>query len=413
MTKDTSDDRSPMAIAIEWSSRLIAIGLEMALPAAGGYWLDLRIGTSPVFVILGAMLGFAAGMFHLLQIARQQGRSRTIMAKNVMHRRIGPWLPASIAAKEPAVSRRLFGGRRALAAAVILPLGWVISGNRTGIFGRRGGGRSLPAGGLDRLGSERAAPQAATCAGLGSRGHDGSHGNPSGGRIGRIFSWRPPSRRGLSILPCCVLPGNACGRDHSLSAWSARAMRRTSARSRKMPSCESWISKKLPITFAITNDFHFPWGHVASSECVRLPVDQVHGPGTGRGRADAPGFHLAGQADSRTAVRPRGCSGTSSKFCWCSFATRSPGRRSASTTRTSSCRSSGTCSSSSCFAICWASCPGPVRRRVAVGHGRLGRDHVLRGGGDGRAEFGVGGYLKSLVPAYGIAAGHRRSSWSR
>jgi F0F1-type ATP synthase assembly protein I len=73
MAKDNSDDRPPMAVAMEWSTRLMAIGLEMALPAGGGYWLDLRIGTSPVFVILGATLGFAVGMFQLLQIARQQG----------------------------------------------------------------------------------------------------------------------------------------------------------------------------------------------------------------------------------------------------------------------------------------------------------------------------------------------------
>ena len=61
-------------MAIEWSSRLTVIGLEMALPAAGGYWLDRRFGTAPVFVILGAILGFAAGMFHLLQIAKEQGK---------------------------------------------------------------------------------------------------------------------------------------------------------------------------------------------------------------------------------------------------------------------------------------------------------------------------------------------------
>ena len=72
MTEDNSDDRPPMALAIEWSTRLMVIGLEMALPAAGGHWLDLRAGTAPIFVILGAMLGFAAGMFHLLQIARQK-----------------------------------------------------------------------------------------------------------------------------------------------------------------------------------------------------------------------------------------------------------------------------------------------------------------------------------------------------
>ena len=37
MLKDTSDDRSPMTIAIEWSTRLMTIGSEMALPAAGGF----------------------------------------------------------------------------------------------------------------------------------------------------------------------------------------------------------------------------------------------------------------------------------------------------------------------------------------------------------------------------------------
>ncbi len=73
MKEDTRDDRPPLALAIEWSSRLMVIALEMALPAAGGYWLDSRLGISPVFVIVGAILGFAAGMFHLLQIARQQG----------------------------------------------------------------------------------------------------------------------------------------------------------------------------------------------------------------------------------------------------------------------------------------------------------------------------------------------------
>ena len=60
-----------MTIAIEWSTRLMTIGLEMALPAAGGYWLDLRVGTLPTFVILGAILGFVTGILHLLRIARQ------------------------------------------------------------------------------------------------------------------------------------------------------------------------------------------------------------------------------------------------------------------------------------------------------------------------------------------------------
>jgi F0F1-type ATP synthase assembly protein I len=72
MTDYKPDERLPIAIAMEWSARLMTIGLEMALPAGGGYWLDLQLGTRPVFLILGAMLGFAVGMFHLMQIARQK-----------------------------------------------------------------------------------------------------------------------------------------------------------------------------------------------------------------------------------------------------------------------------------------------------------------------------------------------------
>ena len=45
MKQDTPDDRSPIAQAIEWSTRLMVIGLEMALPAGGGYWLDQLDGT--------------------------------------------------------------------------------------------------------------------------------------------------------------------------------------------------------------------------------------------------------------------------------------------------------------------------------------------------------------------------------
>ncbi len=48
---------------MEWSSRLTAIGLEMALPALGGYGLGRWLGTLPVFLILGVVLGFSLGMF--------------------------------------------------------------------------------------------------------------------------------------------------------------------------------------------------------------------------------------------------------------------------------------------------------------------------------------------------------------
>ena len=69
--------RPPLVLAIEWVQQITTISLEMALPAAFGYWLDRRWGTDPWLVSVGAVLGFAVAMRHLLQLAkRSQERER-------------------------------------------------------------------------------------------------------------------------------------------------------------------------------------------------------------------------------------------------------------------------------------------------------------------------------------------------
>ncbi|MBN2024245.1 MAG: AtpZ/AtpI family protein [Pirellulales bacterium] len=50
---------------------MTTISAEMALPGLGGYWLDRQLGTSMVFLILGVLLGLAAGMWHLLRLASE------------------------------------------------------------------------------------------------------------------------------------------------------------------------------------------------------------------------------------------------------------------------------------------------------------------------------------------------------
>lgn len=62
--------RSPLSVGIAWSTRLTALGLEFCLPALGGYYLDRRWGTEPLLTLLGTVLGFAAGMIHLLRMTR-------------------------------------------------------------------------------------------------------------------------------------------------------------------------------------------------------------------------------------------------------------------------------------------------------------------------------------------------------
>lgn len=46
------------------------IGLEMVLPGAGGYGLDRWLGTLPLFLILGVLLGCVIGMLSLLHLAK-------------------------------------------------------------------------------------------------------------------------------------------------------------------------------------------------------------------------------------------------------------------------------------------------------------------------------------------------------
>jgi ATP synthase protein I len=65
-----SDDRSPMALAMEWVTRITTIALEMAVPTAIGYWIDQHLGTKILFLILAALFGFTAGMWHLLKLAK-------------------------------------------------------------------------------------------------------------------------------------------------------------------------------------------------------------------------------------------------------------------------------------------------------------------------------------------------------
>ena len=57
-----------MARAYGWTARLTTISLEMALPALGGFWLDQKLGTKCLFVILGAVLGFTVGFWQLLKL---------------------------------------------------------------------------------------------------------------------------------------------------------------------------------------------------------------------------------------------------------------------------------------------------------------------------------------------------------
>ncbi len=64
------DNRAPWAVAWGWASLAISVALEMVLPGLLGYWIDRRLRTVMVFLVLGLALGMTAGLMHLIRIAK-------------------------------------------------------------------------------------------------------------------------------------------------------------------------------------------------------------------------------------------------------------------------------------------------------------------------------------------------------
>ena len=67
---DKSGDALALGTRRRVDPRLTSIALEMALPALGGFWLDRWLGTRGLFLIVGALLGIAVGMLHLLRLSK-------------------------------------------------------------------------------------------------------------------------------------------------------------------------------------------------------------------------------------------------------------------------------------------------------------------------------------------------------
>lgn len=77
-SKDDSEDGGPPAKdgssvdPHELAGLGIGMGLAIALFALGGNWLDGRLGTRPLFVLLGVFLGFGGGFLSIY--SRLMGR---------------------------------------------------------------------------------------------------------------------------------------------------------------------------------------------------------------------------------------------------------------------------------------------------------------------------------------------------
>lgn len=64
--REGQDDSSLQAVA-RYSGHGLTLAAAVGLFLLAGWWLDGRIGTTPLFTILGAFVGAAAGFYYLIQ----------------------------------------------------------------------------------------------------------------------------------------------------------------------------------------------------------------------------------------------------------------------------------------------------------------------------------------------------------
>lgn len=63
--------RSPVGEALAWSSRIMAVGAAMFLPAVAGGWLDVQFGTR-FLAPAGLVVGFAGGLAWLVRLTARR-----------------------------------------------------------------------------------------------------------------------------------------------------------------------------------------------------------------------------------------------------------------------------------------------------------------------------------------------------
>lgn len=66
---EPEDDRSRLALAMEWVSVVTTISAEMVVPGFLGYGLDWLCGTRVVFLMLGMAGGLTLALWHLVRLS--------------------------------------------------------------------------------------------------------------------------------------------------------------------------------------------------------------------------------------------------------------------------------------------------------------------------------------------------------
>ncbi|MDO5552280.1 MAG: hypothetical protein Q4G68_00835 [Planctomycetia bacterium] len=66
---------SPLAVGYGWAMRILSLAIEVGLVILAGYWLDTRVETHPLFLILATFLGMTMFFVQLMIMAGNQKES--------------------------------------------------------------------------------------------------------------------------------------------------------------------------------------------------------------------------------------------------------------------------------------------------------------------------------------------------
>ena len=75
-TDNDKCDVNSMAEAMKWVSIVTSVVGVMTVPAVAGIWMDNLLGTKCLFLILGVIVGFVAGMYCLLEMVKAKAGTR-------------------------------------------------------------------------------------------------------------------------------------------------------------------------------------------------------------------------------------------------------------------------------------------------------------------------------------------------
>lgn len=65
-----NSQKSSTATAFRWAHQVTSMGVELAVPIAGGVWLDRHYGFTPWLTICGVLLGSLCGLLGLMKLVR-------------------------------------------------------------------------------------------------------------------------------------------------------------------------------------------------------------------------------------------------------------------------------------------------------------------------------------------------------